>query len=212
VEQVGAHEHGGVRHVEDVAYAVVLLLVELAGFDPGVRDAEVVDAATDFQQHVGMVGVEDLRAHDARVRPVRLLEHETHRPRIEHDVVVTNEEEVGVPDRVERLVRRRAEPFVRHPAHERLRQGAGDAGGGVVVRTRVDHEHRHARIILAAQGPQRRLQPRSGVPGDEDHGHRRDLEGGRPTALVAVSRERLRAGPFRRGHDCGGAYNWPLCS
>ena len=36
LEEVGAHEHGGGRDVEDVAHAVVLLLVELARFDARV--------------------------------------------------------------------------------------------------------------------------------------------------------------------------------
>ena len=212
VEQVGPHEHGCVRHVEDVAHGVVLGLVELAGLDPRVRVAELVDAAPDLQQHLGIVGVDDLRADDAGVRPVGLLEHEAHHPRVEHDVVVANEEERGVPDGVERLVGRRREARLRHPADERVRQGTRDALAGILLRRRVDHEHCHARIVLAAQRPQRPLQPRSRVPGHDDGGDRRDLGAKRPTALVVLSPERLRAGRFPTRHDCGGAYNWPLYS
>jgi hypothetical protein len=151
VEQVGAHEHGGVRHVEDVTNAVVLLLVELAGLDPGVWVPEPVDAAPDLQQHLGVVGVHDLRADDACVRAERLLEHEAHRPRMEDDVVVADQQEGGIPDRVQRLVGRRREPRVRDPVDERLRQGAGDAVAGILVGRRVDHEHRQARVVLAPE-------------------------------------------------------------
>ena len=212
VEQVGPHEHGRVRHVEHVANGVVLSLVELAGLDPRVRVAELVDAASDLEQHLGIVGVDDLRADDARVRPVCLFEHEAHRPRIEHHVVVANEEEGGVPDGVERFVGRRREARLRHPVDERIRQGAGDALAGVFLRRRVDHEDCQARIVLAAQRLQRPLQPRPRVPGHHDRGDRRDLGAKRPAALFALSPERLRAGRFPTRHDCGGAYNWPLRS
>ena len=66
LEEVGAHEHGRGRDVEDVAHAVVLLLVELARFDAGVRRTEAVDGAPDFQQDLRVVGADQLRSEDAR--------------------------------------------------------------------------------------------------------------------------------------------------
>ena len=98
------------------------------------------------------------------------------------------------------------------PADERIREGTRDAVAGVLLRRRVDHEDGQARIVLAAQGLQRPLEPRPRVPGDDDRGDRRDLGARRPAALVALSPECLRAGRFRTRHDCGGAYSWPQCS
>ena len=62
LEEVGAHEHRRGGDVEDVAHAVVLLLVELTGLDAGVRRAEAVDGAPDLEQDLGVVGAHELRA------------------------------------------------------------------------------------------------------------------------------------------------------
>ena len=108
-EQVGAHQHRGGGDVEDVAHAVVLLLVELTGFDAGVRRPEAVDGAADLEQDLGVVGAHELGPEDARVRAVALLDDESDRVGIEHDVVVAEEEEGRALDRVQRLVGGRGE-------------------------------------------------------------------------------------------------------
>ena len=57
----------------------------------------------------GWSACDELGAHDGGVRAVRLLDHDAHRVRVEHDVVVAHEEERRAVDRGERLVRRAAE-------------------------------------------------------------------------------------------------------
>ena len=52
--------------VEDVAHAVVLLLVDLAGLDAGVRRAEAVDRAAHLEQDLGVLGAHELRARGCR--------------------------------------------------------------------------------------------------------------------------------------------------
>ena len=96
-EEVGAHEHRGGGDVEDVAHAVVLLLVDLAGLDAGVRRAEAVDGAADLEQDLGVVGAHELGPEDPRVRPVAPPRPGVGSRRVEHDVVVAEEEERSRP-------------------------------------------------------------------------------------------------------------------
>ena len=106
-EEVDPDEHRGGGDVEDVTHAVVLLLVELTGLDAGVGNAEPVDRASDLEQHLRIVGAHELRAHDPRVRPVRLLDQDAHGGLTGHDIVVTEQEEGGALDEAQRNVRRR---------------------------------------------------------------------------------------------------------
>src|SRR5262249_18031125 len=168
--------------------------------------AEPVDAAPDLEQHVRLVGVDQLRADDARVRPERLLEQVPDRSGIELHVVVADQEKVRVPDHGQRLVRGASEPGTRHLPHGRLREDAPDAVSGVVVGRGVDHEDGEARVVLAPERLQRRLEPRSRVPGDDDGGDGGDLDRGPRSVLLAVSRKPLRAGRFRHRHDRGEVY------
>ena len=78
-EEVGAHEHHGARDEEHVAHRVVLLLVELAGLDARVRHAEAVDRLPDLEQDLRVVVLDELRADDRGVGPVRLLDQEADR-------------------------------------------------------------------------------------------------------------------------------------
>ena len=110
LEEVGAHEHGRGGDVEDVAHTVVLLLIDLAGFDPGEGRAEAVDGAADLEQDLGVVGADELRSEDAGVGPVGLLHQHAQRVLVECHVVVAQEEEGGALDRVEGLVGRAGEP------------------------------------------------------------------------------------------------------
>ena len=169
VEQVGAHEHGGARHVEDVAHAVVLLLVDLAGFDAGVRATQPVDRATDFEEHVGFVERHELRADDRRVGPERLFDHHADRRRVEHDIVVADEEERRALHGTEHLVRSPTEPGIATDAtHERGREGRGDPGGRVVGRAGVDDQHRERRVVLGPEAGHGFLEEGAGVAGDHN--------------------------------------------
>ena len=164
LEEVGAHEHGRGGDVEHVAHAVVLLLVDLAGLDPGVGRAEAVDGAADLEQDLGVVGAHQLRTEDAGVRPVRLLDEHAQRGRVEHHVVVAQEQERGALDRVERLVGRAGEAgAVVEAAHERAGQHLGDPGRRVVVGPAVDDEHGEVVVVLGAERGQ--ACPRATGPG-----------------------------------------------
>ncbi len=175
-EQVGAHQHHRGGNVEDVTHAVVLFLVDLARFDAGVRRPEAVDGPTHLEQHLGVLGAHELRAQDAGVRPVPLFHQEPHRGRIEHDVVVTQQEEGGTLDRVERLVGSVGEArAVREATDEGAREHLGDAGGGVVDRAAVDDEDREVVVVLLREAGERVLEPRTRVAGDHDGHDRRVL-------------------------------------
>ncbi len=170
VEEVGAHEHRGVRHVEDVADAVVLLLVDLAGLDARERDAVVVDRHPDLEQHVGVVVVDELGPDDARVRAVGLLDQEPDRVGIEHDVVVAEEQEDGALDRAP-APRSRPPRTRRWPSSRRTKapgRASAIAAVGSSLGPVVEHEDRQGRVVLRAEALERVLEPGSGVVRDDD--------------------------------------------
>ena len=80
--------------------------------------AEPVDGATDVEQHVRVVGGDELGPDDPGVRAVRLLDQRADDVGGEHDVVVADEQEGRALDSVQRLVGRLREA------------GASRAGGG----------------------------------------------------------------------------------
>ena len=104
-EQVGAHQEARLAHEEDVAHGVVLLLVELVLDDVGVRDPEAVDGPAHLPQQLGPLDVDHLRPDDGRVGAVRLLDQHPDRRRVEHDVVVAEEQERGTGHGGQRVVR-----------------------------------------------------------------------------------------------------------
>ncbi len=178
-EEVGPQEHRGTRHVEDVAHAVVLLLVEFAGLDARVRDTETVDGHPDLEQHLGVVGIDELRPHDPRVRAVRLLDEEADRRRLEGDVVVEEEEEGRAFHGVEGLVRRDGEPDVGlESTDERPGQDGRDPWGRIVVGSGVEDEDREVRVVGVADALERRLEPRAGVVRHHHRNHGRGDENG----------------------------------
>ena len=169
VEEVGADEHDRVRDEEDVAHGVVLFLVDLAGLDARERDAVVVDRHPDLEQHLGVVVVDELGPDDAGVRAVRLLDHHADRIRLEHDIVVAEEQEGRALHERHRVVRGRREADVRvQPAHEGPRHRGRDPRRRVVGRAVVEHEHRQRGVLLGREARERVLQPRTGVARDED--------------------------------------------
>ncbi len=154
VEEVGAYEHRRVRHVEDVAHAVVLLLIDLVGLDAGEGNAVVVDRHPDLEEDPGIVAVDDLGPDDARVRTVCLLDQQTRRVGVEADVVVAKEQEHRALDGGQRLVRRgRESALAGAPANERAGKGLGNAIGRVLGRAVVENQDRQSRIVL---GPRAR--------------------------------------------------------
>ena len=129
-EQVGAHEHHRGGDVEDVAHAVVLLLVDLAGLDAGVRRAEAVDGAAHLEQDLGVLGAHQLGPEDAGVGAVPLLDQEPHRGRVEHDVVVAEQRGRSRP-------RPRGGPRWRRRRSRRRRRAGGRTPAGAPSATRA---------------------------------------------------------------------------
>ena len=170
-EQIRPHEHGRTRHVEHVADRVVLLLVDLARLDVGVRHRETVDREPDFEEHVGPVVVHELRPDDRGVRAVRLLNEEPRCVGIEHDVVMAQEQERRARHHLERVVGRDRKPDVAlDPLHEGSGQHLGDPRGGVLGGAGIEDEHRERRIISGPERLEALLEPGSRVPCD----HHRD--------------------------------------
>ena len=140
----------------------MLLLVELARLDAGVRNAEPVDRASHLEEHLWIVGAHELRAHDPRVRPVGLLDQDAHGGLTGHDVVVTEQEEGGSLDEAQRNVRGvREAGALAEPAHERSRQVPGHPCGGIVVGSAVDHEDGEVGVVLRRHRREGVLEPGS---------------------------------------------------
>ena len=200
-EEVDAHEHGGGRDVEHIAHAVVLLLVELTRIDAGVGRTEPVDGAPDVEEHLGVVGAHELRAHDAGVRAVRLLDEHTHRGRVEHDVVVAEQQERRVLRDRERLVGRGREPRAGvEPPHEGARELGGHPCRGILVGPAVDDQEREVGVVLVDEAGEGVLEPWPGIAGDHDRGDRR-VGGGWLLDRVRIRPRRRRAGLGRGGHQ-----------
>ncbi len=215
-EEIRPHEQRGARHVEDVAHGVVLLLVELPGFDAGVGTAEPVDGPADLEEDLGVVGVDELRADDAGVGAVRLFQHDADRTRVENDVIVTKEEKGGTLDRRQRLIcRAREADALGQALHVRAGQHVGDARRRVVVGRHVDDEDREIRIVLGSQRPQRVVEPGLRIARHDNRGDRwssggEDFSEGLTLGenLVAGLQERWPVRGFRRVHQVAAAYQW----
>ena len=177
-EQVGAHEHAGPGHCEDLSGGVVLGLVELAGLRQRRAEAVDVDRVADRPEPLRVVPVDDLRADDAAGRPEGLGDERGDRVGLERHVVVHQQVERRPLDRGEHLVRGRREPLVGvEPLHEGRREHIRDAFGGVGPSAVVDDEDREVLVVLIGQGLERAFEPVARVLGDE---HRHDRRGAVP--------------------------------
>ena len=193
VEQVGAHEHRRVRDVEDVAHAVVLLLVDLVGLDARERDAVVVDRHA--RPRGGCRDGRGRRASGRRCPAFDRYASSTSSRTASGSSTTSSwqkSRKTAPSTDVERLVGRRREPARRPRAapHEGAREGAGDPVGRVLGGPVVEDEDRQRRIVLGAEGRQALLEPGPGVVRDHDRDHGRD---GRGRFGLVVTLEQLGA-------------------
>ena len=131
-EEVAAHEGDAAGRDEDVAFEVLLAVVDLARLDPFVHDPESVTRLAHVEQHHRVVVGDDLRGDDAGVGAKGRLDHHLHRVGLETDVVVTEEEEGRALDHQRGLVTGRGEATVLvEQSHEGVRGDRGDARGDV---------------------------------------------------------------------------------
>ena len=125
-EEVGAHEGRPAGCHEDVAFEVLLAVVDLAQLHALVHHAEAVARLTDVQQYQGVVVGDELGRDDAGVGAEGSLDQEMDDVGLEADVVVTEEEEGRALDHQRRLVAGRGEAAVLlEESHEGVR---GDRG------------------------------------------------------------------------------------
>jgi len=212
VEQVGAHEHAGVRDREHLSSRVVLGLIQLARLCQRRGETVGVDRVADGSQLGGPVPVDELGTDDAGVGPERFGHQRRHRALAEAYVIVEDEVEGRSLDRHEHLVRCGGEPSVGVEAlHERGRQDVGDALGRIVLARVVQDEHRQVLVVLRRDRLERVLEPVTGIRGDEHGHHRRSAEaderfrrGEAPLRvelrLVDLDRSRTDGGPVLGTH------------
>ncbi len=122
-EQVASDQCASARDSEDVAYRVVLFLVELIALDERDAVAALVDALAELQDVAGPVPSHQLRSDHRCVGPVGLLDQNPHGGRVEPHVVVAEEVERGALYDVENLVGGGAEARVRLDAANECRRG-----------------------------------------------------------------------------------------
>ncbi|MEZ5266649.1 MAG: hypothetical protein R2755_33750 [Acidimicrobiales bacterium] len=151
-QQVGPDEEAGARHVEHVADAVVLLLVELVALTERERGTEAVGAHADGEERLGLIPAHELGADDAGVGAVGLLHQQAHGVGGQGHVVVAEQEERGTLDHRQGVVDRGAGAGVAlEAAHIRLRSDLGDAMGRVAVTVGVEDEDRQVGVVLVDQ-------------------------------------------------------------
>ena len=180
-EQIGTHEQTRRGQGEDVAYGVVLFLVGLPGLDDGIHLGEPVDAEPDVLQDRGVVPLDQLRAHDAGVRPVHLLDEQPDRVGLEGDVVVQEAEEPVVAlDEAQHLVRRGPEARIAvDGTHERSRHGGRDLPRKLTRVAGDQHQRLEVAVVLGRQRTEHLGEPWPRVVDHHDGHHGRcDRAGG----------------------------------
>ena len=173
LEEIGTHQGGPTRGDEDLAHAVVLVLVELTPLDQILDHTHLVSRGAHREQPVRLVPPDVLRGHDPRVGTVGLLDQVPDGIRRQHHVVMT-EEQMGCPVHVpEHLVGRPAETDPTSETHHvGAREHGRHPGRRVRLAGRIDHEHRQIGVVLVRQGTQPLLQPGPGITGYDDRHHR----------------------------------------
>ncbi len=126
--QVGPDQGAASRSHEDVAYGVVLPVVDLALEDPVDDGPGLVTAHSDVQEDPRVVPVDEFRRDDPGVGAVRLFDQQVHAIGVQRDVVVAQQEERRTLDHAEGLVGGRGVPGpTGQVPDECVRQCSGDA-------------------------------------------------------------------------------------
>ena len=165
-EEIGPDQNAAARGHEDVAYGVVLPVVDLALDDAIHHGARLVAAHPDVEEDAGVVPVHELRRDHPGVGPERLLHQLVHRVGVEGDIVVQEQEEGRSLHHAERLVgRRRVAGPARQVPHEGVGEDAGHPLGHLafVLPGRQD-EDRHLLVVLEPPATKVPLRARSRVP------------------------------------------------
>ena len=195
-EEVGAHEHHRGGDVEDVADAVVLLLVELTRLDPGVRHAEAVDRTPDLEQHLGVrprSPASDRRCPRSSGTPPPRAAARAEASSTTSSWHRRRNVAPSTAWRASLAASAKPAPSSRRRTNARGRT-AGDPRRRVLAATAVDDEHREVVVVLLRQPEEPVLEPRTRVAG-HDHGHDRRVLGEDLVGLVArVSSSRARVG------------------
>ena len=170
-------ENAATRCHEDIAYGVVLPVVDLSFDDAIHHGTRLVAAHADMEEDARVVPVHELRRHDPGVGPERLLHQLVDGIGIEGDVVVQEQEEGCSLHHAEGLVGSGGVAGVsRQVAHERIGEDPGHPLRhlGIVLPGRQD-EDRHLLVVLGRQRRKRLFEPVSGAGRDEDGDHGRHL-------------------------------------
>ena len=137
----------------------------------------LVDRHADVEQLARVVPADQLRRHDSGVGPEGLLHQDVDGVGVRGDVVVAEQQQRRPLHHRQDLVGAGPEPPVdREPAHEGAREHRRHHRGGVDGAGRVEDQHRQLGVVLGGEGPQRLLEPFSGVARD-DHGDDRRSNG-----------------------------------
>jgi len=172
--KVRAHENRTAWRYEHLPRRIVLTLVQLARFDERVDDTQPVCTQADRCQPVRGVPHDELRAGQACIASVSLLQEEPDGVGLEHHVVVADQDVSDLLDHFEPFVDRvgKSGPLW-HPGKVRLRGYRCDPVRDRVVSTDVDHEHRQVCIVLRRERNQCLVQPRRGTAGHDHRNHAR---------------------------------------
>ena len=193
-EEIGPDQNAATRCHEDIAYGVVLPVVDLSFGDAIHHSTRLVGAHADMEEDARVVPVHELRRHHPGVGTERLLHQLVDGIGIEGDVVVQEQEEGCSLHHAEGLVGRGGVAGVpRQVAHERIGEDPGHPLRhlGIVLPGRQD-EDRHLLVVLGRQRRKCLFEPVSGAGRDDDGDHGRHLG-------VHQGAEAIRSGiyPFR---------------
>ena len=193
-EEIGSDQNAAARRHEDVAYGVVLPVVDLALHDAIHHGARLVAAHPDMEQHAGVVPVHELRRDHPGVGSERLLHQLVHRVGVERHIVVQEQVEGRSLHHAERLVGRGG---VAGLAGQVPNEGVGQDTRHPLRHVRTvlpgrQDQDRHLLVVLDRQRRKGLFEPGSGSGRDDDGDHGRHLG-------VHQGAEAIRSGihPFR---------------
>ena len=184
-EQIGAHQHECARDDIDLALIVVLLLIDLTGFDHRHQIAIAIHQGSEIEQSTRIIPGHEFGAHHTGIGAVQLGNHGAHRIAFGCHIVVTDQKEAVLTlDEIEDLIGRRTETRHRISAtHERIGEMSSDRGLDRIGLGGLGEQHHPAqiRIILRGEALQGGVEPVAGAVRDEHTDDRRrhtDIVGG----------------------------------